>query len=105
MTGRRALAGIKDHIRTLLAKEEREYESLMDIIDELPKAEQRQVMMARYMDGLAWDVITAIVYGQKGDFEEKTASYERRIFRIHGIALIHANRIITERKQGKIDDT
>lgn len=94
LTGRRALAGIRDHIRELLDRENCEYESLTKIINALPEVEQRQVILARYMDGLGWETINAVVFGKKRNFEEKRDSYQRRIYRIHGSALANANKII-----------
>lgn len=94
ITGRRSKAGIKDHLRELLAKENAEYEELVAIINALPCVDQRQVVLARYIDGMAWGTITAIIFGKREDFDEKQQSYQRRIYRIHGNALANANRII-----------
>lgn len=94
ITGRRSKAGIKDHLRELLAKENAEYEELVAIINALPCVDQRQVVLSRYIDGMAWGTITAIIFGKREDFDEKQQSYQRRIYRIHGNALANANRII-----------
>lgn len=94
LTTRRALAGIKDHLRELLDQEQEEYEQLTAIINALPCAEQRQVLLARYMDEQAWPVINKLIFGEKENFQEKRDSYERRMYRIHGDALANANRII-----------
>lgn len=103
LTGRRALAGIKDHVRILLSKEDAEYELLTGIINSLPRADQRQIMLARYMDGLTWDIITDLIFGKRRNFKEKRDSYRRQVFRIHGYALINANKMIVNqaKKQGK----
>ena len=94
ITYRRARAGIEDNIKKLLEKEWAEYEALSDIINALPSVEQRQVMLARYLDGQNWKAITAAIFGDSPDFAEKTESYERRTYRIHGNALANANKII-----------
>lgn len=99
ITGRRSKAGIKDHLRELLDREDKEYEALIKIINALPCVEQRQVVLARYIDGLAWGTITAIIFGKREDFDEKQLSYQRRIYRIHGNALANANRIIKESEE------
>lgn len=99
ITGRRSKAGIKDHLRELLAKENAEYEELVAIINALPCVDQRQVVLARYIDGMAWGTITAIIFGKREDFDEKQQSYQRRIYRIHGNALANANRIIKTREE------
>ena len=99
LTGRRAIAGIKDHLRKLLDKEQDEYEALVDIINALPCVEERQVILARYMDGMAWETITMLMFGRNKNFYEKKESYQRRIYRIHGNALSKANRIMETKKE------
>lgn len=99
ITGRRSKAGIKDHLRELLSKENAEYEELVAIINALPCVDQRQVVLARYIDGMAWGTITAIIFGKREDFDDKQQSYQRRIYRIHGNALANANRIIKTRDE------
>lgn len=99
LTGRRAIAGIKDHLRELLDKEQSEYEALVKIINALPCVEERQVILARYMDGMTWETITVLVFGEHENFEEKKESYQRRIYRIHGNALAKANKIIEKDKE------
>ena len=99
LTGRRAIAGIKDHLRELLDKEQSEYEALVKIINALPCVEERQVILARYMDGMTWETITVLVFGGHENFEDKKESYQRRIYRIHGNALAKANRIIEKGKE------
>lgn len=99
LTARRAKAGIKDHLRELLEREQTEYEQLTAVINALPCAEQRQVLLARYMDEQKWPIITALIFGKKEDYTERQDSYKRQIYRIHGYALANANRIITRAKQ------
>ncbi|MBR5588591.1 MAG: hypothetical protein IKW41_00355, partial [Phascolarctobacterium sp.] len=74
ITYRRARAGIEDNIKKLLEAEWAEYEALTDIINALPSVEQRQVMMARYLDGQNWKAITAAIFGDCPDFAEKNES-------------------------------
>lgn len=99
LTGRRAIAGIKDHLRELLDKEQNEYEALVKIINALPCVEERQIILARYMDGMTWETITVLVFGENENFDEKKESYQRRIYRIHGNALAKANRIMEKEKE------
>lgn len=89
---RLARAGIDDALKKLLDREQEEYEALTGIINALPSVEERQVMLARYMDGQDWRTITRAVFGSLPDFAEKAESYERRVYRIHGKALININK-------------
>lgn len=90
---RLARAGIDDALNKLLDQEEKEYEALTGTINALPSVEERQVMLARYMDGQDWRTITRAVFGGLPDFAEKEESYLRRIHRIHGRALVNINKI------------
>lgn len=98
VTARKAKAGIKDHLEELLAEEQAEYEELTKIISELPNVEQRQVVLARYMDRQPWAVITEVIFGNEEDYQEKKDKYKRRIYRIHGSALANANKIINNKE-------
>lgn len=91
---RLARAGIDDALKKLLDREQEEYEALTGMINALPSVEERQVMLARYMDGQDWRTITRAVFGGLPDFAEKEESYERRVYRIHGKALININKIL-----------
>lgn len=91
---RRAAAGICDELRVLLEKEDQQYEFLTSIINQLPRAIERQIMMARYMDGQSWNQITEMVYGEQPDFKEKAQNYLRYVLRAHGEALRRGSRIL-----------
>ena len=97
---RRAKAGVCDSLSRLLDKEQAEYEKLTGIINALPTAEQRQVMLARYMDGTGWKDIAAAMFGDKTNYDERAESYLRRVHRIHGSALVNANRILESHERG-----
>lgn len=99
MNYKRAKAGIYDNLKRLLDQEQEEYEELIAVINALPCVDQRQVMLARYMDGQGWNTITAVVFGERPDYKEKIESYTRRIYRIHGNALVNADKILTENMQ------
>lgn len=91
-------AGIKDRLGELLKVEEKEYEELTDIINALPRGKQRQVMFARYIDGLPWKVVNQLIFGERKDFEEKKENYQRTTYRIHGRALIKSDEIIKKNR-------
>lgn len=91
-------AGIKDRLGELLKVEGKEYEELTDIINALPRGKQRQVMFARYIDGLPWKVVNQLIFGERKDFEEKKENYQRTTYRIHGRALIKSDEIIKKNR-------
>lgn len=92
----KARASISARLRRLQAHEITERAALIKIIETLPCAEQRQVVLARYFDGHTWTEVTSVVFGKRPDFYEKAESYQRRIYRIHGNALSNMNRIAGE---------
>lgn len=92
--------GILRHLKELEKRERAENEALSGILKALPKAEQRQVIMARYFDGHSWAEVARVLFGRHADFYDKLESYQRRVYRIHGLALTNANKIANEGKNG-----
>lgn len=54
----------------------------------LKNADQRMVILSRYIDGDSFKDVNELVFGGKEDFTDKEDSYMRRVFNIHGAALI-----------------
>lgn len=96
ITARRAAAGVCDSLQELMSREQQEYEELIEIINALPCIEQRQAILARYMERQPWERVTEILFGHKEDYTERAESYKRRVTRIHGSALVSANMIISK---------
>ena len=88
----RARGAIDRRLRKLREKEQAEHEALMTIIEALPRPEQRQVLLARYIDGHSWASVSQLLFGRRPDYWLRQESYERRVYRIHGEALAAANR-------------
>lgn len=73
-------------------------ESVAEILEErrgiekairsLKNADQRAVILSRYIDGDSFKDVNELVFGGKADFADKEDSYMRRLFNIHGEALI-----------------
>lgn len=57
-------------------------------IRSLKNADQRAVILSRYIDGDSFKDVNELVFGGKADFADKEESYMRRVFNIHGEALI-----------------
>lgn len=55
----------------------------------LDTSDEREVVRIRYFEGNSWSEATKIMFGMKADFERKQDSYLRRVFKIHGNALLH----------------
>lgn len=54
----------------------------------LKNADQRMVLLSRYIDGESFRDVNELLFGGKEDFADKEESYMRRLFNIHGAALI-----------------
>lgn len=57
-------------------------------IASLKNADQKAVILSRYIDGESFKDVNELVFGGKIDFADKEDSYMRRVFNIHGAALI-----------------
>ena len=57
-------------------------------ISSLKNADQKAVILSRYIDGDSFKDVNELVFGGKVDFADKEESYMRRVFNIHGAALI-----------------
>lgn len=91
-------------------EEERELQNneriyLESIIKKLKKAKERAVIRMKYFDGVRWDDINYLMFGDKEDFLEKELSYLRRTHMIHSAALLNMTIIIQENKQESIPST
>jgi hypothetical protein len=75
-----------------------ERRALLEIMERLPYAEQRQVLQARYFDGHSWGGVARVLFGRRHDYYLKAESYERRVYRIHGAALSNAKRLSNNKK-------
>lgn len=65
-----------------------ERRGLEKAIRSLKNADQRTVILSRYIDGDSFRDVNELVFGGKEDFADKEDSYMRRVFNIHGAALI-----------------
>lgn len=101
ITSQRARVGAEERLKELLERESDEYEALVRIIDQLPSKEQRQCILARYMDRMSWSCVTHVIYGHKKDYNAKIENYTRGTFRIHGTALLNANSVMLKGENEK----
>lgn len=87
-------ADIDNKLKELIEREENERGYIAKLVEELPTAQQRQVLLARYIDGHAWSEVTFALFGHKPNYALKQDSFERRVYRIHGAALLNANKAL-----------
>lgn len=74
------------------------YDELQADINALPSPNLRTVLCARYLDLLTWERVTAVLFGNREDFERKSDSYPRQVFKLHGTSLAGIYKIRKERE-------
>lgn len=74
-------------IKRLIQKERDEAADIQEATKLLKKADERQVILLRYVDGLQWPEICEALYGQEKDYEERAEALMKKTFRVHGFAL------------------
>lgn len=84
---------MEEKIRGLIAERDQEWAWVKRLLAGIRKANERTVIECRYHDGEKWEKIAQILFGDREDFEDKSESYKRACFRIHGEALMEMARL------------
>ena len=93
---------LENEIKQMIAKQKKERTELEKIIKRLRHANERAVIRMRYFDGMRWNDVLDVLFGDRPDFFYKEESYERTMYNIHGSALANMARYIEATKK---DDT
>lgn len=90
------LIGQKEQMETDLRDEikshEREWNAIEKLICHLHSADERAVIRMHYHDGELWNDVSRMIFSGKPDYEAKQKVYLRRVFRLHGKALLEMAR-------------
>ena len=70
-----------------------EWKDIELIIKKLKNSEEKAVIRMRYHDGMEWNDVTDTMFGDKDDYLDKVDTYQRRVFRLHGQALVNMSAI------------
>ena len=79
---------LEETIKETIEAEQAERKAIEEMVQQIKKPDERAVIRLRYFDRAEWPEICQILYGEAEDFEENTESYMRKIFRVHGTALV-----------------
>jgi hypothetical protein len=80
---------IENNLARLLKKEKEERNKIEKEIDErLEYPDERMLIRLRYIDCMSWREISELMYAKRRDYYEEEDKYKRRVYRIHGKALI-----------------
>lgn len=86
-------------IRALVDQQSQKRKEVENIIRHLKNTEERAVIRLRYLDRTEWDEVLEIMFGGKPDFNDRFETYRRRMYRVHGTALVNMARYIEESGQ------
>lgn len=80
---------LEEEIAEVLEAQRKERMFITGILRKLRSADERAVIRFRYIIGLSWDEVTDAMFGACVDYLGKEETYQRRVYRIHGSALLH----------------
>ena len=87
---------LEEQIAKTVAMERAENAAIEAMIVQMADPDERAAIRMRYFDRYEWEDIAFALYGDRPDYTERAAAYQRRIFRLHGRALLHLAAIAEE---------
>lgn len=93
---------LENDIKTMEEKATSERKWIEKLVSCLSKANEKAVIRMRYIDAFAWYDIAAALFGGIADYNDRSDSYLRRIFNLHGNALYRIAKTLSEKP--KTDD-
>lgn len=79
---------LEEQIAQLEAEEEAERTAIEKLIRKVKNPEERAVLRMRYLDREDWPDIAYALFHKAKDWRGNYRNYQRKIFRIHGAALV-----------------
>lgn len=79
---------LEEDIRATLEHRRRERMFFEKIIRRLKHSDERAVIRSRYLDGASWGDVVDLLYGDEEDLLEREDMYRKRVFKLHGRALL-----------------
>ena len=79
---------LEEKIAEVVAKERSENAALEAMIEQLDDPDERAVIRLRYFDRAEWPDIAFVLFGGQADFNDRFESYQNRVYKIHGRALL-----------------
>lgn len=86
-------------IRAAVDKQAQKRKEIEEIIRHLRNTEERAVIRLRYLDRTEWDEVLEIMFGNKSDFNDRFETYRRRMYRVHGTALVNMEKYMKQSGQ------
>lgn len=82
------LLRLEERVKDLKTFVRDEHEALELAIQRMRNAEQRMVLRMKYFDGMSWDEINFVFYGERIDFLTEESRYRQQLYDIHSRALV-----------------
>ena len=92
---------LEEQIDRLKAEEKKERNAIEGLILQLSDPDERMTIQLKYLDRAEWPDVTFALYGNRPDFADKADAYQRRMYRVHGRALLSLAEIETEVNDSK----
>ena len=92
---------LEEQIDRLKAEEKKERNAIEGLILQLSDPDERMTIQLKYFDRAEWPDVTFALYGNRPDFADKADAYQRRMYRVHGRALLSLAEIETEVNDSK----
>lgn len=92
---------LEEQIDRLKAEEKQERNAIEGLILQLSDPDERLTIQLKYLDRAEWPDVTFALYGNRPDFADKADAYQRRMYRVHGRALLSLAEIEAEVNDSK----
>lgn len=92
---------LEEEIREVVEKRRAERVFFESVIKCLRRSDERAVIRVRYIDGANWDEVVDVLFGGKEDLLEREDIYLRRVYKLHGQALLSMAKYIEENGTGR----
>lgn len=89
---------LEKEIGSIIEEQTAERKEIHRILKQLRSADERAVIRFRYLLGMNWYDVTDAMFGAREDYLDKEESYQRRVYNIHGRALVGIAKYTEEEK-------
>lgn len=87
---------LEEEIAKAIEEEKAEHKAIDAMIQRIEDPDEQAVLRLRYFDRAGWDDVAFALYGDRPDYVDRDAAYQRRTFRLHGRALLALARVDME---------
>ena len=82
------ISELEQTVESLFASERAEHDELERIIKRMHNADQRFLIRSRYFDGMDWEQIAEMMYGDRADYTLNRRDYVVKLYHLHTKSII-----------------